>query len=74
MWNNIIQETHKNGESSLDQKIKINQHDSEYLMLEAKHETSKKDFKQLCSIHNKYRSQKKVSVSVQTDDEVTLTM
>ena len=57
----------------LDQKCV--QQNSEILMLEAKLQTLKKQFEQLSGIHSKCRSQKeKISVDIQTNDEVALTL
>ena len=57
----------------LDQKCV--QQNSEILMLEAELQTSKKQFEQLSGIHSKCRSQiEKVSVGIQTGDEVALTL
>ena len=68
-----MQETQKSSDSFLDQKCV--QQESKIFMLEANLQTVKKQFEQLSGIHSKCKSQKeKVSVGIQTDDEVTLTM
>ena len=68
-----MQETHKCSDSLLDQKVV--EQNSKILMLEANLQTLKKNFEQLSGIHSKCRNQKeKVSVGIQTNDEVTFTI
>ena len=64
-----MQDAHNRSESVLDQKLV--QQDSEILLLKTEVGTLKKRFEQLRGIHSKCKSQKeKVSVGIQTDDEV----
>ena len=65
-----MQELCGNDDSSSDSRI--SQQNSEIMVLKAELESLKKKHKQLIDIHSRYKSQRKISVSIQTDDQVAM--
>ena len=65
-----MQELCGSGDSSSDSRIL--QQSSEIMILKAELESLKKKHKQLTDIHSRHKSQRKISVSIQTDDQVAM--
>ena len=65
-----MQELCGSGDSSSDSRI--SQQSSEIMVLKAELESLKIKHKQLTDIHSRYKSQRKISVSIQTDDQVAM--